>query len=170
MVVSAWAMVVTAWVATDKATAWVATDKATATKVWAMITSWILTVTVTLTSTIKLGNNKIKPKVVNPRPSIWDRLLYRMPNQQLALQGIHKPIFKATNKPVSEAIHRWISEATHKRISEAIHKLTLEVTPTLELTKALQLKLLTSEPVHQTAVSVTEAQPANNTPTTESAH
>jgi hypothetical protein len=35
-----------------------------------MITSWILTVTVTLTSTIKLGNNKIKPKVVNPRPSI----------------------------------------------------------------------------------------------------
>ena len=73
MVAAAWAMVVSAWVAAAWAmvvTAWVATDKATATKVWAMITSWILTVTVTLTSTIKLGNNKIKLKVVNPRPSI----------------------------------------------------------------------------------------------------
>ena len=68
-----------------------------------------------------------------------------------------------------KAIHKLILEATHKLISEAIHKQTLEVTPTLELTKVLQLKLLTLEPVHQTVVSATEAQPANNTLTTESA-
>jgi hypothetical protein len=76
-------------------------------------------------------------------------------------------ILEVTLKLILEATLKPISEANLKLISEAIHKQTLEVT--LMLTKALQPKLLTSEPVHQIVELATGEQLANNTPTTDSA-
>jgi hypothetical protein len=87
-------------------------------------------------------------------------------NLKLISEATLKPILESNLKLISEATLKPILESNLKLISEAIHKQTLEVT--LVLIKALQLKLLTSEPAHQTVESATGEQLANNTPTLDS--